>query len=344
MTSPASAQPASGARARALDIVVVGGGVSGLTSALELARAGHRVEIWATALAGETTSGVAAALWFPYRVYPIDRVGAWALESYERFDALIDVPGTGVRRHELIEMFPGPSPEPEWRATLRGFRQAGADQLPQGFSSGFLYDVPIVDTTRYLPWMLEQLDHAGVRRVRRTLASLDEAAAADLVVHASGMGAVELADDAEMMPVRGQIALVRGATVRRAWVDDHGPHGVRYVVPRGDDIVVGGSVEEGSLSTVVDDDTTRRLLAAGAELEPGLAEATEVVARAGVRPCRRVVRLESERRGDLTVIHNYGHGGAGITLSWGCAAEVRRRAGVVAQTPREGRHATSLGQ
>jgi len=35
------------------------------------------------------------------------------------------------------------------------------------------------------------------------------------------------------------------------------------------------------------------------------------------------VRLERDRLGDgRTVIHDYGHGGSGFTLSWGCASEV----------------------
>jgi D-amino-acid oxidase len=35
-----------------------------------------------------------------------------------------------------------------------------------------------------------------------------------------------------------------------------------------------------------------------------------------------VVRLEAERKDAGLVVHNYGHSGAGITLSWACAEEV----------------------
>ncbi len=45
---------------------------------------------------------------------------------------------------------------------------------------------------------------------------------------------------------------------------------------------------------------------------------------AGIRPYRETTyRLEKEKIKDKLVIHNYGHGGAGITLSWGCAIEVK---------------------
>jgi glycine/D-amino acid oxidase-like deaminating enzyme len=44
---------------------------------------------------------------------------------------------------------------------------------------------------------------------------------------------------------------------------------------------------------------------------------------AGIRPYRRGrFRLEEDRLGDKVLLHNYGHGGAGVTLSWGCAEEV----------------------
>ena len=45
---------------------------------------------------------------------------------------------------------------------------------------------------------------------------------------------------------------------------------------------------------------------------------------AGVRPYRNCCyRLEAETISHRFFVHNYGHGGAGITLSWGCAAKVR---------------------
>jgi len=43
--------------------------------------------------------------------------------------------------------------------------------------------------------------------------------------------------------------------------------------------------------------------------------------RVGLRPARTSVRLEAERAGEVTFVHNYGHGGSGVTLSWGCAED-----------------------
>jgi glycine/D-amino acid oxidase-like deaminating enzyme len=56
---------------------------------------------------------------------------------------------------------------------------------------------------------------------------------------------------------------------------------------------------------------------------PDLSDARVLRFTAGLRPYRAGgVRLELERLGDRTLVHDYGHGGAGITLAWGCADEV----------------------
>ena len=53
-------------------------------------------------------------------------------------------------------------------------------------------------------------------------------------------------------------------------------------------------------------------------LVPALETGTVVAHRVGLRPARSRVRLEAEDG----VVHCYGHGGAGVTLSWGTADEV----------------------
>ena len=60
---------------------------------------------------------------------------------------------------------------------------------------------------------------------------------------------------------------------------------------------------------------------------PELADAVVLGSRVGLRPVAPAVRLARLPLGDQEVVTNYGHGGAGVTLSWGCAAEVVRLVG-----------------
>ena len=100
--------------------------------------------------------------------------------------------------------------------------------------------------------------------------------------------------------------------------DDTDPEGPTYVVPRSSDIVVGGTDVEGEWSRTPAPDVANAILRRALRLVPALAGAEVVGHKVGLRPARPTVRLE--RVGD--VVHCYGHGGAGVTLSWGCADEV----------------------
>ncbi|WP_158791373.1 FAD-dependent oxidoreductase, partial [Streptomyces sp. NRRL WC-3549] len=83
---------------RMADVVVVGGGVSGLATALVLAERGHRVRVWSRDPAADTTSAVAGALWWPYRIEPEALVGDWSLETLRVYEEMASSPGeTGVR-------------------------------------------------------------------------------------------------------------------------------------------------------------------------------------------------------------------------------------------------------
>ena len=79
-------------------VIVVGAGVIGLSCAVRLAEAGHRVDVVARDLPKETTSAVAAALWYPYLAMPREQVTAWSARSFEVFSSLAALlsPGLGI--------------------------------------------------------------------------------------------------------------------------------------------------------------------------------------------------------------------------------------------------------
>ena len=95
-----------------------------------------------------------------------------------------------------------------------------------------------------------------------------------------------------------------------------------YVVPREKVVVVGGTAQEGAYEPRPDPAVAQQILARARAVVPELARATVVGHRVGLRPARPTVRLEAEQVDDGTVVHCYGHGGAGVTLSWGCADDV----------------------
>ena len=315
-----------GSRMSERQAVVIGAGVAGLTSALSLLEDGWGVRIWAAEPPERTTSAVAAAIWYPYRVGPVDLVQAWGERSFAVFEALAADPETGVRMAtgtELLAAGDDPSAVPGWAAPIRDFRVATPDEVPPG-QVGWTFTVPVVDTSVYLGWLAGRLRRAGVEIEVRRVASLAEAAeAAPLVVNCSGLGARELAGDGSVRPVRGQVARVENPGLTRFWLDDYNPGGLTYIVPRSRDCILGGTDEEGETDTTPDAAVGEAIRRRCAELEPALAGARVLEHRVGLRPWRPEVRLEAETLpGGARVVHNYGHGGAGVTLSWGCAEAV----------------------
>ena len=173
----------------------------------------------------------------------------------------------------------------------------------------------------YLSWLAGGLKAAGVPLRTRELADLSPARrAADLVVNATGLGARELLGDRRLTPVRGQVVRVACPGLDEWTLDEGHPDGMVYVIPRGPDVICGGTAEEGAEDTTPDPATAAAILARCRSVVPELAAAEVLGHAVGLRPVRDAVRLE--REGD--VVHCYGHGGSGVTVSWGCADEVAR--------------------
>ena len=301
-------------------VIVVGAGVIGLTSAVRLAEAGHRVDVLARDLPRETTSAVAAALWYPYLALPQDQVTAWAARSYEAFAALAAQPTTGVRLQSGTEVFRSATPDPWWIEAVPALRRVTAtDGLPAGYADGWTFVAPVIEMPVYLDWLVSRLIELGGTLTRMSLGGLAPTGGggADVVVACAGLGARLFAEDHSVVPVRGQVVVVRQVGLREWWLDTAGT-APTYVVPRESDIVIGGTEQHGEWSRTPDPDTAREILDRAIALVPALRGARVLRHVVGLRPARPSVRLE--RVGD--VVHCYGHGGAGVTLSWGCADEV----------------------
>jgi D-amino-acid oxidase len=302
-------------------VTVVGAGVAGLTTAVVLERAGHDVTVVARQTGVATTSGAAGAVWLPYRVGPPDRAVGWALRTREWLARIAsEHPEAGV---DLVDAFIVPESADElpwWAPAAGGLTRTDAAPGMEG-AAAFRMSVPRCDPRQYLPWLESALARPVV--VARVV-ELDEVEG-DLVVNCAGLGARALARDEELGASFGQTVVVASDSLdpRVMLSDDRDPGAMFYVIPRRGEFVLGGcSIPiDADEAPAGDPELSQAILdrCRRAGFDPG----SVLHVRTGLRPVRPDVRLEREGR----VVHNYGHGGAGYTLSWGCAEEVARLAG-----------------
>ena len=307
------------------DAIVVGGGVIGLSAAVRLGEAGLAVHVLTASPPPETTSSVAAALWYPYKAYPEDRVLLWGKRTFEVLEDLAHLPETGVSMREGLELHHQPAPDPWWASAVPGVRRCERSELPPGYADGHAFVAPVIEMPLYLRYLMGRLTRAGGTVENRAVLSLDDLTDARVVVDCAGLGARDLVGDLSVAPIRGQIVRVRNPGLNRFILDEDNPEGVTYVVPRSADCVLGGTADEDAWNLEPDPETADAILRRCAALEPRLAGAEVLEHRVGLRPGRPEIRLEKEdASGGVPRVHNYGHGGSGVTLSWGCAEETLR--------------------
>jgi D-amino-acid oxidase len=307
-------------------VAIVGAGVCGLTCGVLFAERGHRTAIFAKEIGQQTTSAAAAALWFPYDVEPAGKVIPWALETYRALIDLARNSDSGVSMIELRQFSRTKEIQiPDWAVPL-GAQSVIPSEVEGSlklFKSGFSLRVPLMDTTIYLDYLANRFLKADGEITESVcfekLEDVDPEF--DLVINCAGIGARELVHDADLEPHRGQVAIVpRIKDLPYALVCDDAP--LLYAIPRRNDCVFGGTNEISS-ALAADPVTTNRIVAECSRVlkieKPNVL--TECV---GLRPFRKSgIRLERYRLSDSrTVIHNYGHGGSGFTLSWACANAV----------------------
>lgn len=309
-----------------INVIILGCGISGLSCGIRLLKAGFDVEIMAHRLPPHTTSNIAAAFWLPFHVHPLERALEWAAVTYQAFAELMQDANSGVSfrpfidLHSTIQLNP-----PAWTAAAPNWRRAQTDELPTGCADGFSAEVPLSQSNIYLPYLIDRFQQQGgtITKLAAPLTSLDEIATPEtLTINCTGLGAGALCNDEKVLPIRGQVIRMTNPGLTRIWTYESADE-LAYVIPRDEDVIVGGTIEEGDWSEEVRAESAEKILTLCTKLEPALADATILEHRVGLRPGRTAIRLEAETLPNgATVIHNYGHGGGGYALSWGCADEV----------------------
>lgn len=327
---------------------VVGAGVVGLSTAIRLRLAEAHVEVVHSSNV-PMVSSAACALWLPTCLNKTDGVfGCDAtLESVVRdswnwYEWLMNEFGqdAGMRRvmhHEYIKS--GQDDPPCWLQNLFSSSSLSSSSLKW---RGVTYDrvwkfsTIVIDMTKYMSWLSNWADSLGITFHVRHLESLDEAFSSGIsaVVNCSGLGAKMLARDWSVRPVRGQILFLE--TIEETDIESLVSVGIdEYcLIPRITDLGVGSLFENEDDSNSVEprysqksEDKLRAAVGLLAELCGADRLSLEFSGRraVGLRPSRKDgVRLEFKQQNGGMVIHNYGHGGGGVTLAWGCASQVAR--------------------
>ncbi|RTL45432.1 MAG: FAD-binding oxidoreductase [Candidatus Melainabacteria bacterium] len=311
------------------NILVVGGGVIGLSVALRARQAGHDVTIWslegATAL--PNTSASAYALWVPVytadpRILPITEV------TRAEFAALVSDNQSGIELRTAIVLKQHKGEEP-WYANVDGFRHATAAELTDQYADGLAIDnTPVIDPEKYLPWLRSRVVAAGVKIEQHEVKQfVDTPSEFDTIINCTGLGTRALTGDTSIFPVRVQVVRVRKDNNQHISVcktDDEGPNNRCCIVPHADYITIGGFFDGGE-TLEVDESQTQAILDRAMRVEPGLklSAADIIEVRRATRPERSTPWIENTVTTDgRQLIHCTGFNGMGYLCSWGAADTV----------------------
>ncbi|GAA5841538.1 hypothetical protein JCM11251_001255 [Rhodosporidiobolus azoricus] len=343
-------------------VVVVGAGVIGLSTAIKLRERGYKVDIVARNLPADEKNIEFTSPWAG--AHHVSVASGDDLRLH-RFDA-----HTFEVMSDMIKADPdGPlsfAPQLEFREEARiegeqgdvsqlglisryhpNFRWLSPKELPPGIKHGAAFTAIIIDTPAYLAYLVDRFTNLGgcIHRCG-TLPSLSAALSvhpslglARVVVNCAGLGAIKLARDNTVFPVRGQLVIVRAPWIKQG-ITRLGAKGsgvYDYIIPRRNGLVVlGGCAEANNWDPNPRPELSQRIKQRCLTLNPdllppskrgGTIDDLDVVEEAvGLRPTRRngiklgIDSTDFDGR-PLQVVHNYGHGGYGYQSSWASAEE-----------------------
>ncbi|MEH2334299.1 FAD-dependent oxidoreductase [Nostoc sp.] len=351
-----------------VNILVIGAGVSGLTTAICLREVGFRVVIVADRFAPDLTSIVAGALWeWPPAVCgshgaprSLERSKNWCMTTYNKFkkihaefgseetglylkdayfyfkDVLENRPTELRKMNELKDKVDG------FERGLQIVKETIDLNFKGGIKDAYKHMAPTTNTDVYMKWLLQQVKDIGCEIIQEKInvnvvqneQELLRRFNAKAIVNCAGLGSIATTGDTSMYPLRGALVRVKnlGGVVTDAHCISHeesslNEQDIVYIVPRGDDLVVlGGLTQQDQWDTDLSLEVPiiRQMYDGCLEFLQELRELPldeKEPVRTGLRPLTEE-NVCVERVLNTHVFYNYGHGGSGVTLSWGCSQEI----------------------
>ena len=182
-----------------------------------------------------------------------------------------------------------------------------------------------MDMPHYLgSYLSNRFLKAGGTLTEKTFSTWEDALEASeaTLVNCTGLGSFELLQDKALYPVRGQVLQSKSVQVDEFVLSADHPEGSIYVLPRRNGVILGGGSRSGVWDKQIDPVHAERTRRLAAMLSTKTGETDDWEMKVGLRPGRKQIRCERDDSAGKTIVHNYGHTGAGVTLSWGCAREV----------------------
>lgn len=179
----------------------------------------------------------------------------------------------------------------------------------------------------FLPWIRKQLEAQGVEFIRKEVEEIEEVkriTGNEVIVHATGLGAYNLARDKDVVAARGQTMFVKIDFNELVMLQGSQ---YTYIIPRmhSGGVIIGGISQEGNLDREVDEKLRPDILARVKNISKNRLECVDLESPStknivAFRPGRKGgYRLEAEGN----VVHAYGFGGMGYIYGYGAALKVR---------------------